>query len=77
MARSRTFSAITASILQEIAEKEERPVPDLCPRIRLRLTDSPLDDHQRVMGEGSIDQVRRDLSALEELGCAYVVHRTR
>ena len=30
-------------------------------------------DVQRVAGEGSLDQVHRDLAQLEELGCTYVV----
>jgi alkanesulfonate monooxygenase SsuD/methylene tetrahydromethanopterin reductase-like flavin-dependent oxidoreductase (luciferase family) len=59
--------------LGEIAQKEGRPVPALCPRIRLRLTDSPLADAGRVAGEGTIDQVRADLAALERLGASYVL----
>ena len=49
------------------------PVPALCPRIRLRLTGSPLADDQRVAGEGTLDQVRADLAALEALGAQYVL----
>jgi hypothetical protein len=30
-------------------------------------------DDQRVMGEGTLDQVRRDLEALHALGCMYVL----
>ncbi len=59
--------------LKEIAEEEGRPTPMLCPRIRLRLTDSPIPDGERVVGEGSLDQVHRDLAELESLGCSYVV----
>ncbi len=59
--------------LAEIAEAEGKPMPDLCPRIRLRLTDAPMPEDERVAGEGTIDQVRADLAALEELGCAYVL----
>jgi probable F420-dependent oxidoreductase len=59
--------------LREIAHREGRPVPALCPRIRLHLTESPLPEERRVAGEGSLDQVRGDLAALEELGCAYVL----
>jgi probable F420-dependent oxidoreductase len=54
--------------LRAIAEKEGRPVPALCPRIRLRLTDSPLPEETRLAGEGTMDQVRRDFAALEKLG---------
>ena len=59
--------------LQEIAAEEGRPTPMLCPRIRLRLTSSPLPEAERVVGEGSLDQVRRDLAELEILGCSYVL----
>lgn len=48
-------------------------MPMLCPRIRLRLTGSPVPDGQRVVGEGSLEQVHRDLTELESLGCSYVV----
>ena len=58
--------------LKEIAQEEARPTPMLCPRIRLRLTDSPVPDAERVAGEGSVDQVHRDLAELEGLGCSYV-----
>ena len=59
--------------MREMAEKEERPVPALCPRIRLHLTDAPRPEDQRVAGEGSLDQIRQDLADLEELGCSYVL----
>jgi probable F420-dependent oxidoreductase len=59
--------------IREIAEKESRSVPALCPRIRLRLTDTPMDEAQRVAGEGTLDQVRADLAALESLGADYVL----
>ena len=59
--------------LREIAAREGKPMPDLCPRIRLRITDSPMDEGQRLAGEGSIEQIRGDLFELEELGCAYVL----
>ncbi len=62
--------------LREIADKEGRPVPALCPRIRLRLTDSRMDDAQRVAGEGTLDQVRGDLGALQALGATHVLFDT-
>ncbi len=58
--------------LRAIAEKEGRPVPALCPRIRLRLTDSPMPEETRLAGEGTMDQVRRDFAELEKLGAPYV-----
>jgi probable F420-dependent oxidoreductase len=59
--------------LKEIADEGGRPMPKLCPRIRLRLTHSPLPDSERVVGEGSLSQVHKDLAELESLGCSYVV----
>jgi probable F420-dependent oxidoreductase len=58
--------------LRAIAEKEGRPVPALCPRIRLRLTDSPMSEETRLAGEGTMDQVRRDFEALQKLGVPYL-----
>jgi hypothetical protein len=59
--------------LREIAEKEGRPVPALCPRIRLNITDGKLAEGQRIAGEGSLDQIRTDLEALATLGASYVL----
>lgn len=67
------FKNTDIPLLREIAEQEEMPVPDLCPRIRLRITDSPMDDGQRLTGEGTITQIRRDLEGLQALGCTYVL----
>jgi probable F420-dependent oxidoreductase len=63
--------------LRQMAEKEGRPVPPLCPRIWCRLTESPLPEEQRVAGEGTIDQVRRDMEALQALGAEYVLLDTK
>ena len=59
--------------LREIADAERKPMPALCPRIRLRLTDAPLSDDQRLIGEGTLDQVRADLDGLQEVGAQYVL----
>ena len=59
--------------LRKIAEEEAVPMPDVCPRIYLRITDNDLADDTRVAGEGSINQVRDDLAALAELGCTSVM----
>jgi hypothetical protein len=59
--------------LATIAAAEGKPVPALCPRIRLQLTDSPLPDGQRLAGQGTLDQMRKDLEGLESLGAAYVL----
>jgi probable F420-dependent oxidoreductase len=59
--------------LREIADREGKAVPALCPRIKLRLTESPLSDDKRVAGEGTLDQVRRDFELLQSLGTDYVL----
>ena len=60
-------------MLKRIADEEGKAVPDLCPRIRLRITDSPMSEIERLAGEGTIDQIRRDLEELHALGCTYVL----
>jgi probable F420-dependent oxidoreductase len=59
--------------LRTIAETEGKPPPAICPRILLRITDSDLPEDARVAGEGSLDQIHRDLAGLEELGCTDVL----
>jgi probable F420-dependent oxidoreductase len=59
--------------LRRVAEQKGRPVPALVPRIKLRITSRPLPDHGRILGEGTIGQVRDDIAALAELGATHVV----
>jgi probable F420-dependent oxidoreductase len=58
--------------LRAIADREALPVPVLAPRILLRITERPLGE-DRLAGEGTLDQIRRDVAALESLGAAYIV----
>ena len=74
------FRATVASLretmipkLRFIAEAENKPTPDVCPRILLKITDNDLPEDARVAGEGSVDQIQRDLAGLEELGCTNVL----
>jgi probable F420-dependent oxidoreductase len=62
--------------LRRAAEAAGRPVPAFAPRLPLRLTDHPLDDDHRLAGQGSRDQVRRDLTELAELGATHVLFDT-
>ena len=71
--RLTTFRDEQIPRLRAIAEAEQRPMPAVCPRIRLRLTDAPMSDDERIMGEGSVDQMRRDMEALQAMGCDYVL----
>ena len=61
------------SRLRRMAAEEEMPEPDLCPRIKIHLTDSPVAEEGREAGDGSMDQIRQDLEALQSLGARYVV----
>ncbi|MFI9006079.1 TIGR03619 family F420-dependent LLM class oxidoreductase [Actinosynnema sp. NPDC053489] len=59
--------------LRRVAEAEGLPVPALAPRIKLRVTERPLPDDRRLLGEGTLDQVRDDLAELDDLGATHVV----
>ncbi|MFI7316383.1 LLM class flavin-dependent oxidoreductase [Streptomyces venezuelae] len=50
-----------------------RPVPDLAPRIRLRLTGRPVDDLDRRAGEGTLEQLLGDLEELRLAGADTVL----
>jgi hypothetical protein len=41
--------------------------------MRLCLTDTPMPEDTRLMGHGTLDQVRRDLASLMEMGAQYVL----
>lgn len=58
--------------LLRAAEDAGRPAPGFAPRLPLLLTDSALDDDTRLAGQGTLDQVRRDLDGLAELGATHV-----
>ena len=62
--------------LRKIAEAEGVPVPALCPRIHLHLTGSPAEESTRFAGDGTADQIRRDLDTLAGLGAEYVLFDT-
>ncbi len=59
--------------LRKIADIENRAMPAFCPRIKLTLSPNPLPESDRLAGEGSLDQVRRDFEALEVLGASHVL----
>ncbi len=59
--------------IKRLAEEEQRPLPALCPRIRLQITDSPVPEDQRLAGQGTRDQARRDFETLERVGAQHVL----
>jgi probable F420-dependent oxidoreductase len=62
--------------LRRTADEEGRPEPQFAPRLPLRLTSSPLEEETRLAGQGTLDQIRRDLEGLAELGATHVLFDT-
>ena len=60
-------------MLRTLAVEASQPVPEICPRIRLRVTERPAPDETRLAGEGSLEQIRADLEELESEGCTWVL----
>jgi alkanesulfonate monooxygenase SsuD/methylene tetrahydromethanopterin reductase-like flavin-dependent oxidoreductase (luciferase family) len=63
-------------LLRAETERAERPLPAFAPRLKVRVTETPLGDPDRRPGQGTLDQIRRDLAELQEVGAQYVVFDT-
>ena len=59
--------------IRELAAVAGGRVPALCPRILVDLRDAPVAGDDRLLGQGSLEQVRADLALLDELGAAHVL----
>ena len=59
--------------LTATATRAGAAIPALCPRIRAHPTPAVLPDDVRVLGEGTLDQIRADLADLADLGAQYVI----
>ena len=59
--------------LRSTAAATGRPVPALSPRMRLRLSETALDQDDRRVGEGNLAQVLSDVDELAALGAEYIV----
>jgi probable F420-dependent oxidoreductase len=59
--------------LAAAAERAGKPTPPVCPRIMFHLTEQPVDESERFMGHGTLEQVHGDLHLLEALGCDHVI----
>lgn len=59
--------------LKDISSELDRPVPDLAPRIYLRITEKPIADPDRRAGEGTIEQVLEDIEELRRAGADTVL----
>ncbi|MER6180705.1 LLM class flavin-dependent oxidoreductase [Streptomyces sp. NPDC001652] len=54
--------------LKGISAELDRPVPDLAPRIYLRITEKPIDHPDRRAGEGTLEQILEDIERLRLAG---------
>lgn len=62
--------------LRRAADAEGRPVPGFAPRLPLRVTESALAEDGRLAGQGTLDQIVRDIDQLAELGATAVLFDT-
>jgi alkanesulfonate monooxygenase SsuD/methylene tetrahydromethanopterin reductase-like flavin-dependent oxidoreductase (luciferase family) len=67
------LSAEGLPLLRRTADELQTPMPAFAPRIKVVLTEAPLDDAKRGPGQGTLDQIRRDMDQLASLDPAYVV----
>jgi probable F420-dependent oxidoreductase len=59
--------------LHRLADELSKPVPAFVPRLKLAILDQPESDPDRLAGVGTLDQIRGDLHALEDVGAEHVV----
>ena len=62
--------------LRRIADSIGADVPTLAPRLSLKLTEERLPDADRLLGQGTPDQLRDDLEGLAVLGVEHVLFDT-
>jgi probable F420-dependent oxidoreductase len=58
--------------LKEIAQHEQKPLPELAPRIGLQISSKRLPENERAAGHGTLDQIQADLAELAALGVTYL-----
>ena len=61
------------SVLKAIAAAEARPIPAFCPRINVRISEVPMEEASRPLGQGSLSQITHDLRALVDMGAECVL----
>jgi probable F420-dependent oxidoreductase len=62
--------------LADAAHAAGRPMPALAPRLPLRITEDAVHAQRRPAGTGTLEQVRRDLAELAELGATHILFDT-
>ena len=45
----------------------------LCPRVQIEITEQTVDFDDRILGVGTLEQVREDFALLERLGAEHVL----
>jgi probable F420-dependent oxidoreductase len=60
------------NMLRELADRAEQPVPAVAPRLRLRIAEEALDE-TRLLGQGTLTQIRDDLKWIAEIGATHVL----
>ncbi|MBV2365203.1 TIGR03619 family F420-dependent LLM class oxidoreductase [Streptomonospora nanhaiensis] len=65
-----------AALRRAAAEAGRERPPAFAPRLPLLVTDGPIDGEDRLVGQGTLDQIRRDLDELAELGAEHVLFDT-
>jgi alkanesulfonate monooxygenase SsuD/methylene tetrahydromethanopterin reductase-like flavin-dependent oxidoreductase (luciferase family) len=69
----RAMADVAIPTLHRLAAELGRAVPRFVPRIKLDVRPRPVTDPARLMGVGSLDQIRADLRTLADLGAEHVV----
>jgi probable F420-dependent oxidoreductase len=59
--------------LRAACAAEGRPVPALAPRIAVRITDTAVEAPDRPAGVGTLEQLRRDVAGLADLGATHLL----
>jgi probable F420-dependent oxidoreductase len=69
----RAMAEVAIPKLHRLAAELDRPVPRFVPRVKLDIRSRPVDDPERLMGVGSVDQIHADLTTLASLGAEHMV----
>jgi alkanesulfonate monooxygenase SsuD/methylene tetrahydromethanopterin reductase-like flavin-dependent oxidoreductase (luciferase family) len=59
--------------LQELTTQLGGREPALCPRVQIEITEQTVDSDDRILGVGTLEQVREDFALLERLGAEHVL----
>jgi probable F420-dependent oxidoreductase len=69
----RAMADVAIPALHRLAGELGRPVPRFVPRVKLDIQPSAVTDPGRLIGMGSLDQIRSDLQTLAGLGAEHII----